>query len=248
MTHHRKITVERVKPIKPRGALLYYIIYGVLLFAATRYIMPYLETYGWTNILAWFFCGSVFVFLPMLIHALIVAKKEGRNGILDRLRMKKMSASDWKWFIIGLVSIGIGTGIILGFNRLVHTIAPAVPILEMQAPFINFYGFEPDQYWMLLLWLPSFLLIIFGEEFMWRGILLPRMEKHNNKTSWVWNGLLWLGFHAAFGVDLMIVLLPIMIVVPYTVWKTKNTTLGILLHGLYNGAGFLAVAFGLVCR
>ncbi len=246
MTQYYKILADRIKPLKPRSALLYYIIYGVLLFAATRYVMPYLETYGWMNILAWFFCGSVFVFLPMLLHALIVAKKEGRNGILDRLRVKKMSGNDWKWFVIGLVAIGVGTAVILGLNRVIHALLPVIPILDMQAPFIHFSGYE--SYSILLYWLPSFLLIIFGEEFMWRGVLLPRMEKHDNRTSWVWNGLLWLGFHAAFGVDLMIVMLPVMIIVPYTVWKTKNTTLGILLHGLYNAVGFLAVAFGLVCH
>ncbi len=245
MLHH-KITAERIKPIPPRGAMIFFLIYGLLLAGATIFVMPFLEAYGWMNIVAWFFCGSVFVFMPLLVHALIIAKKEGRNGILDRLRVKKMTVSDWKWFLIGFVAIGLGTGVILGINKLLVSMFPFIPVLDMQPPFMHFYGFEPSQRWMLLLWLPSYLFIIFGEEFMWRGILLPRMEKHNNKTSWLWNALLWLCFHAAFGIDLMIVLLPIILVVPYVVWKRKNTTLGILLHGLYNGAGFLVVAFGLV--
>ncbi len=238
--------MSAIKPIRQRVALLHFAIYGVLFFLATFYGIPFLETLGWMNILAWFFCGSAFVFLPMLLHALIAAKRESTSGIGERLRLKPLTRTDWLWIAGALVFIGIASGIIMGLNHILAAKMYRATILDMQAPFLRFNGFTPDQRWMLLLWLPSFLLIIFGEEFMWRGLLLPRMEKQESERAWIWNALFWLGFHAAFGTDLMIVMLPVIFVVPYVAWKRKSTTPGLIIHGFYNAAGFLAVALGFI--
>ena len=232
-----------MKPISPRKALLFFGAYGVVLYAVTRFVMPWLEAHGWMPVLAWFFCGTVFVFAPLLVHALVLAGRE--RPLRQRLRLRGIRGADWLCLLGGFVFIGVATGAILGANHLLAARFAAVPVLRMQAPFLHFEGFTPHQSWMLLLWLPAFVSIILGEELMWRGYLLPRMELHNPRTAWVWNAMLWLGFHAAFGLDLMLVLLPVMLAVPYVVQRRRNTTLGIVLHGVYNGAGFLAVAFGL---
>jgi len=41
-------------------------------------------------------------------------------------------------------------------------------------------------------------------------------------------------------------LLPIELIVPYIVQKRQNTWLGIIIHGLFNGSGFVMVALGVV--
>jgi hypothetical protein len=53
-------------------------------------------------------------------------------------------------------------------------------------------------------------------------------------------------FHAPFGLDLMLMLIPIIVIVPYIFHKTNNTTIGIFIHGLLNGPTFVAVALGLL--
>jgi membrane protease YdiL (CAAX protease family) len=105
---------------------------------------------------------------------------------------------------------------------------------------------KPDEYWIFLAWLPYFFFNIAGEEFMWRGYLLPRQVSALGKYAWIFNGLLWAIFHLGIGWRIAIVLLPIEFIVPYVVQKKQNTWLGIIIHGLYNGSGFIMVALGLV--
>jgi len=87
---------------------------------------------------------------------------------------------------------------------------------------------------------------IVGEEILWRGYILPRQELQHGKYAWVINSALWLVFHACFGLDLIILLLPILITIPYVAYKTGNTSIGILTHGLLNGPMFVLVALGLI--
>ncbi|OGD28984.1 MAG: hypothetical protein A2V57_04680 [Candidatus Aminicenantes bacterium RBG_19FT_COMBO_65_30] len=36
--------------------------------------------------------------------------------------------------------------------------------------------------------------------------------------------------------------MPIVLILPYAVHKTGNTTVGVLMHGLYNGSSFVLIA------
>jgi len=66
------------------------------------------------------------------------------------------------------------------------------------------------------------------------------------KYSWLLCSLLWLLFHLSFGMDLMIMLVPVILIIPYAFHKTKNTLVGIFIHGIYNGPLFVTVALGLI--
>ncbi|MBI3578943.1 MAG: CPBP family intramembrane metalloprotease, partial [Ignavibacteriales bacterium] len=91
---------------------------------------------------------------------------------------------------------------------------------------------------------PYFFFNIVGEELMWRGYLLPRQSATLGQYAWILNGVLWAIFHAGIGWRIAIVLLPIEFIVPYVVQKRQNIWLGIIIHGLYNGSGFVMVALG----
>jgi membrane protease YdiL (CAAX protease family) len=81
---------------------------------------------------------------------------------------------------------------------------------------------------------------------MWRGYLLPRQSATLGRYAWIFNGVLWAIFHVGIGWRIAIVLLPIEFIVPYVVQKRQNTWLGVIIHGLYNGSGFVMVALGVV--
>jgi len=83
---------------------------------------------------------------------------------------------------------------------------------------------------------------IVGEEILWRGYIQARLQ---GKYSWLLCSFLWLLFHLPFGIDLMIMLIPVITIIPYIFYKTKNTLVGILIHGVYNGPLFVLVALGL---
>ena len=85
-----------------------------------------------------------------------------------------------------------------------------------------------------------------GEEILWRGVILPRQEAKFGQWAWLLNGLGWALFHTAFGWQIGLTLLPILLILPYIVKMSQNAWIGVIIHAGINGPGFKAVAFGLV--
>ena len=109
--------------------------------------------------------------------------------------------------------------------------------------FMEMKPFKGYEKLFLLIWLPMFFFNIVGEEILWRGYIQSRLQ---NKYSWIICSLLWMLFHLPFGLDLMIILIPVIIILPFIFYKTHNTLTGIFIHGIYNGPIFIAVATGLI--
>ncbi|MCS3070301.1 CPBP family intramembrane metalloprotease [Bacteroides thetaiotaomicron] len=112
--------------------------------------------------------------------------------------------------------------------------------------FMTLDPLSPGRYWLLLAWFPYWLLNIGGEEFFWRGVLLPRQEKTFEDKTWILHGTGWAIFHIAFGWQLLVMLLPLLYIEPYVVQKTQNTWTGVFLHGVINGPSFIAIALGII--
>ena len=94
-------------------------------------------------------------------------------------------------------------------------------------------------------WLPLFFFNITGEELWWRGYILPRQEQEHHSAAWLVHGIGLTLFHLPLGIDLSIILLPFLFGLPLVVQRRKNLWTGFIIHGMLNGGGFLAVAFGL---
>lgn len=193
-------------------------------------------------VVGWFLLGGAGVFVPLLSLALYMLSSERnlRPGAWrDRLRFRPFHRGDLAWTAGGLIAIAGATGLIMMAMQLAdHT-------LDLHPSFMRLEPLGPDRLWILALWLPFWLLNIFAEEILWRGVILPRQEAAFGDLAWLVNGLGWLLFHLAFGPDLMLALVPITLVVPYVVQRRRNTWIGVILHAGLNGPGFLAVAFGL---
>src|SRR5206468_7202939 len=96
-------------------------------------------------------------------------------------------------------------------------------------PFLLFKTGGPGRYWILSAWLPFFVLNIAGEEFVWRGVVLPRQEVAFGRRAWLVNGLLWLLFHAAFPWQVLVTLVPITLILPYVVQRRRSTWAGVII-------------------
>jgi membrane protease YdiL (CAAX protease family) len=108
-------------------------------------------------------------------------------------------------------------------------------------------SFEPltsGRYWLLAVWFPYWIINIFGEEILWRGVMLPRQEAAFGKYTWIVHGSGWGLFHIAFGWQLLIILIPLIFIQSYVVQKTKNSWTGVIIHSGLNGPSFLAISFG----
>jgi membrane protease YdiL (CAAX protease family) len=112
--------------------------------------------------------------------------------------------------------------------------------------FMSFQALTTGRYWLLFVWFPYWILNIFGEEFLWRGVMLPRQELAFGKNAWLIHGTGWGLFHLAFGWKLLVMLLPLIFIQSFLVQKTKNSWVGVIMHAGLNGPSFLAICFGLI--
>ena len=227
------------------SSLVIYILAALLMYLLTKYLIPYLsEVTGQEPILFWFLVAGLGVFTPLVITAVMILKFEGfnisKNTWTERLRFRKITTKDLIWSIAGLLLVGIFSGIIVNVLELF------IDKFDHSPAFMSFEPLTKGRYWLLLIWFPYWILNILGEEFLWRGVMLPRQEIAFGKHAWLIHGFGWGLFHIAFGWQLLITLIPILFIQPYIVQKTKNTWVGVIMHGGLNGPSFIAICFGLI--
>lgn len=218
---------------------------AVLMFVLTKYLIPYLsETTGLETILFWFIVAGLGIFTPLIITAIVILKSEGWNFSIetwrDRLRFKKLTRKDLIWSIGGLLVVGIFSSLVLKMLEFF------IGAFDHSPPFMSFEPLTPGRYWLLAVWLPYWVLNIMGEEILWRGVMLPRQEVAFGKNAWLIHGVGWGLFHVAFGWQLLITLIPLIFIQSYIVQRTKNSWVGVIMHGGLNGPSFIAISFGLI--
>ncbi len=236
------------KNITGFGLLSSLVIFGLaslILILETQFLIPFLSHHtGFEPIIFWFIVAGLGMFLPLLVLAYFTIRSEGlivdKNIWHDRLRFKKMTHADWMWCLRAIILIGIFSSIII---KLLDIFVAKV---ESHPPFMHFETLTPDRYWLLLLWLPYWILNIMGEEIFWRGTILPRQEKVFGKNTWIVHGIFWGIFHIAFGWQLLLTLIPILFIQSYVVQRRKNSWTGVVIHAGINGPSFLAISFGLI--
>ncbi len=236
------------KELKKLGFLESFAIYipaAILMYCLTKYLIPYLsDITGQETILFWFIVGGLGVFTPLIITGLLILKSEGyritKNTFVERLRFGKITKKDLAWSFAGLISVGILTlAVMKGLEF-------AIGKFDHSPAFMSFEPLTKGRYWLLWVWFPYWLLNIFGEEFLWRGVMFPRQEIAFGKYTWLIHGFGWGLFHIAFGWQLLVTLLPLIFIQSYVIQKTKNSWNGVIMHGIINGPSFIAICFGLI--
>lgn len=227
-------------------SLWYFFGGAIALFIAVQYGVPLLhQSYGVAPLIGWWLASGIVVF-ALFVGAILAAryrtKAQSLREVLLALNIRSMSKTDTFWAFGGLLGVIILTGIVVTiFDKLFSL---NLLTQDSYASFLRMEKLKPSEYWLFLAWLPYFFFNIVGEELMWRGYLLPRQSATLGRYAWILNGLLWAIFHVGIGWRIAILLLPIEFIVPYVVQRRQNTWLGIIIHGLYNGSGFIMVALG----
>jgi len=242
------INMETKTKLKKLGFIKSFAIYipaAILMYCLTKYLIPYLsKVSGQETILFWFIVGGLGIFVPLIITGIIVLYFEGYNisksTWIERLRFRKITKRDLIWSIIGLILVVALSGIILKVLELI------IGKFDHSPSFMSFEPLTKGRYWLLLIWFPYWILNILGEEFLWRGVMLPRQEIVFGKYTWLVHGIGWGLFHIAFGWQLLITLIPLIFIQSYIVQKTKNSWNGVIMHGGLNGPSFIAICFGLI--
>lgn len=233
---------KRMTPIK---ATLIFIICTAYFFLLLFTLLPFLKSNFSMNSAVYWFITGYFLFIPLFVFAIIMVNNEGNRGIKQitrALNIKPFTKRDWAYAVVGLLLVIVCTGVIFGSSFLLHKCF-GMRLLTTTPWFIEVQPFQGIEKLLLLIWLPMFFFNIVGEEILWRGYIQDRLE---SKYSWLLCAFLWLLFHLPFGIDLMIMAIPAIIIIPYTFYKTHNTLVAIFIHGIYNGPIFVAIALGLI--
>lgn len=198
---------------------------------------------GAEPVLLWFLLAGTVFLLPLVVAAAWLLHREGGFARAElwreRLRLRQMSAADWIWMAAALAAIAA-----LSVGSL--TVLEAMRGERPPMFFVAMEPLTPGRYWILAPWLPFFALNILGEEFVWRGVVLPRQEVVFGRGAWLVNGIAHLLLHLSTGVPVLVALWPTALILPYVVQRRRNTWVGVIIHAALNGPGFVAVAFGLV--
>ena len=90
------------------------------------------------------------------------------------------------------------------------------------------------KWWFAAAYFAGWFFNIFGEEFMFRGMLLPLDEKSFGKTAWLFQGTLWGLWHVYWKWNFIPLTLFVALPLVFVVQKTRNTWTGIIIHGFLN--------------
>lgn len=247
-----------LKPLPLPQALLYFGIPALVFVLCVYILIPLFIAQGMTEFISY----SLSLLIPLvllLIASLVALRAEGYPltwvSIQERFRLRRMDRTDWIWTIVSFLVMIIGAGIfgVLGQLLVINgwlplpakiptaLINPTVDPANVTNVFYAALGPNVKGNWGLVLFTVILLVFnIFGEEFWWRGVILPRQELVHGKNTWWIHGILWTLFHA-FKYWAWIGLLPVTLALSFVAQKRKNTWPGIITHFAVNGLSLLPI-------
>jgi membrane protease YdiL (CAAX protease family) len=99
------------------------------------------------------------------------------------------------------------------------------------------------EWWLIAVYFTGWFLNIAGEEFWYRGWMLPRQEVAFGKYAWIINGLMF-NFQHTFQPWNMLAMLPGSLFVSYAVQRQRKTWMSIIWHGLVNASLLIFIIQG----
>lgn len=241
-----------IKPISILNSIWYFIISSCLIYLGLYKGIPLLLDSGVPFLTAYL----ILFYLPfvlLFITALVLYKREGFkwnwHEFKGRLHIRKMSKKDLFW-TIGLLVFGLVTYVGLTplaawFAKIPFFSPPSFfpaeinPNKSMSSGIFMDYKLS-GQYWVVLAYFTGLVFNILGEEFLWRGIILPRQIKKYHNKAWVFHGIIWTFWHFFWTWNLIIIF-PFAMAVSYVFYKRRNILIPIIAHGLLNSIPLILI-------
>jgi membrane protease YdiL (CAAX protease family) len=199
----------------------------------------------------------------LFVYALILVRQEEGDlcwpTVKRRLRLNppispKTGARGgrlWWWVVLLVVLFGVYNVLVAGsIDDAVSSLIPAIA--------------EPDRYsldslldsderlaalegawWIVVLFTALGFFNIFGEEFIFRGILLPKMPEAFSRWPWVANGIIFglYHMHQPWGIPSAMIDGALLLALP--AWYFRSTTVALIVHGS-QAIFFIFIALGVV--
>lgn len=253
-------TDQVLKPMLLWESLLLFGIFTILGLLAFYLLRPFLAGRGVSGMLAYLLSLAAPLSM-MLITSLVAYRLEGNpwnwEAFSERFRLRRLSSKGW------LLGVGVGIFMLVSSSLLTLPLPTLLQSAVLTLPSDLPPMLDPiaqqsldtmrtqlsGQGIAFVVIAPIVLLInIFGEEFLWRGYVLPRQELTHGKYTWIVQGILWTFSHL-FQWWLLLAILPGVLALCYVAQRQKNTWPGIIAHFINNGAfmiAILAVGLGLL--
>lgn len=236
--------MNTLKPLNWNSLIWLFGFPTLLNFLACHVAIPYLDARQTLPIeVNYFLSVGLLVLAPMFFMALYFTGKDvgsfGMRDMLARMRIKRLSGTDWVWTIGAFVTLSVTSFVIAKV---------VMPMFGLDASpfFFQNMPLDSSHMWILYVWPLFFFFNIFGEEFLWRGYIQPRQELLTKQWTWLVHGLFWAFWHIPMGFDLIFAATPIFFVLPAVVQIRQNTSIAIVVHAVFGGFGFLSLALGAV--
>lgn len=237
---------NKPRPLGWKPSLLIFLVTAMIL-RVTHYLFiptytskignPYLIGYliGWV--------GSMFLVFAVSLAAYRLERNPLQwRAFRSRYRLERMDKNDWVWFF-GAFVFAVVSAFALSFTQSwLSSIPLTAPHPEFPLDFVNPANFKPGflfemplkrAWWIIGVYFLGWFFNIFGEEFWYRGWMLPRQELAFGKFAWLVNGLMF-NFQHLYMPWTLISMLPGSLFVAYVVQRRKNTRISILFHGILN--------------
>jgi len=245
-----------------RTSLVYFGIPLAVVILVVYVVMPFLAASGMSIFYNYLVVYATIPMIVLIIAAIIAYRREGNSmtwfEFRKRFRLDKMDGRSWLWTVGLMLFMVISAGLLSFTARWLATSyslfappdfwpAELNPASSAGPP----NGVPPTQFmdmplagnwWILVVLIVSLVIATLGEEFWWRGYILPRQELVYGKWTWFIHGLLWISFHL-FAPWNIITILPGCLALSYVTQRLKNTWPAIIAHGLANGLLVIIIVF-----
>jgi membrane protease YdiL (CAAX protease family) len=247
----------KVKPLGGAPSLGIFLVMAATIYATHYGFAPWFKASTGQPYLVGYLIGWVGNMSIVFAASLLAYRLEGHpltwQAFSSRYRLDRMPKQDWLWALV-LIIVVAGSTYGLSFTaRWLASIPffaphPAFPQDFVTGKVVPGTLFEmplKGQWWLVPVYFLGWFLNIAGEEFWYRGWMLPRQEAAFGKYAFVVNALMFTFQHFLYPWNFLS-LLPGVLFVVWVVQRRQNTWLTIIQHGLMNLALFVFIILGVI--
>ena len=248
-----------LNPMPLWESVLFFGIPAITTIFCVYNLFPYLVHHGFSTYISYVIVLDIPLFI-MFVASLVAYRVEGNPmnwpALRNRFRLNRMVRKGWIWTIglfffmaitagfltvllLSIIPSLIEKGVLIIPGTIPSFIDPRIPqgIESMKIQM----GVEAIGNWYLFgITFISLVLNILGEEFLWRGYVLPRQELMHGKRAWMVHGAFWTLLHA-FKWWQMPALLPGALALSFVAQHLQNTWPGIIAHLITNSIGMIGI-------
>jgi membrane protease YdiL (CAAX protease family) len=242
-----------VKPISLRSVVLVFLGTLVPILVGVYVVLPRLLASGVPFFVGYIVCFQTVPMLFILVLALVLYRSEGNplSWKVFKERMRLRMNGKVVLAGIGLLIVGLaGYALLQPLVKVLAVIPLFAPPDWFAAGLHPLKGDAPGTFMGMpmagVLWAPLVYLIgwffnIAGEELLFRGYLLPRMEQTHGRIACLVNSTCWFVWHCFWRWQL-VALIPIIFLLPLVAQKTRSTIPGMIAHGAMNLVAVIMIA------